>query len=65
MLNITHGMYILFEKSDSKSSDELYNYDCMGYAHTEQAAMEWRDGNPESRTYKYCSNVCIDNNIHT
>ena len=50
-------MYILFELS---SADDDYaafsSYDIMGYAITEEAAMQWRDKNSAYRCYKYCPN---------
>ena len=47
-------MYILFEKSHSDGVENLYDYDCMGYAKTEDKAREWVNENSEYRKYKYC-----------
>ena len=33
-------MFILFEKTNSRGGDEIYNYDCMGYATDEKTAIE-------------------------
>ena len=50
-------MYILFEKSNSRGDDSINNYDAMGVTDKENTAMEWRDDNPDYRTYKYCPEV--------
>lgn len=63
MLNTPNGFYVLFEKADSHDSENINNYDCMGYTETENIAIEWRNSNIDSRTYKYCSNININNNI--
>lgn len=49
-------MYILFEMSSSNGGVQIWNWDCMGYAKTEQQAMRWVSENPNYRTYKYCPN---------
>ena len=47
-------MYILLESASGTISDaSIWNIDVMGTAQTEQKAMEWRDENPDYRTYKY------------
>lgn len=46
-------MYILLEASRSDPSS-IYDWDCMGYATSESAAIDWVCQNSEYRTYKYC-----------
>lgn len=50
-------MYILFEKARAQGDDSIFNYDAMGVADRESTAMEWKEANPDYRTYKYCPEV--------
>ena len=51
-------MFILFEtESGTIYEASILNIDVMGIAKTEREAMEWREKNPEYRTYKYTHNV--------
>lgn len=55
-------MYILFEKRNARSeSEDISEYDAMGYTNNEQDAMRWRDDNAEYRKYKYCTDTLISN----
>lgn len=47
-------MYILFEMSSVDGGASIWNFDCMGYAKTEEIAMLWVSQNPDYRVYKYC-----------
>ena len=53
-------MYILFELNDSRCIDpSLSDYDAMGYAETEEAALQWVEANVQYRRYKYCPKKLI------
>lgn len=47
-------MYILFEKQDYGSNEDIFSYDAIGYAETESEAYRWLRENAAYRVYKYC-----------
>lgn len=50
-------MFILFEKRSTSSSNDINNWDAMGYSDSETKATEWVQMNPEYRCYKFCSDI--------